>query len=191
VNNSRVQQSAPAIIGSSEVWVRRAIFWGVALVMVVIDQIFKLWVRTNFQVGETQPVIEGWLRWTHSLNTGAAWSMLAGQRWLLVLISIGVSGFILMMAHEFLREPVRRTLPLLGLGMIFGGAIGNLIDRILHGVVTDMIDLDTPIEFLRTFPIFNLADSALTVGVILLAIHFLFVREESPEPKIKDQRSKI
>jgi len=191
VNNGSLQQSAPVVIGSSEAWVRRGIFWGVALVMVVLDQIFKFWVRTNFQIGETQPVIEGWLRWTHSLNTGAAWSMLAGQRWLLVLISIGVSGFILMMAHEFSREPVRRTLPLLGLGLIFGGAIGNLIDRVLHGVVTDMIDLDTPIEFLRTFPIFNLADSALTVGVILLAIHFLFVREESLEPKIKDQRSKI
>lgn len=191
MNNGSLQQSAPVVIDSSEVWVRRAIFWGVALVMVVLDQLFKLWVRTNFQIGESQPVIEGWLSWTHSLNTGAAWSMLAGQRWLLVLISIGVSGFILMMAHEFSREPVRRTLPLLGLGMIFGGAIGNLIDRILHGVVTDMIDLDTPIEFLRTFPIFNLADSALTVGVILLAIYFLFNREEAPDPKIKDQRSKI
>lgn len=191
MNNDGMQQSAPVCIDSSEIWVRRAIFWSVTLVVLALDQLSKLWVRANFHIGETQPVIEGWLRWTHSLNTGAAWSMLAGQRWLLVLISVGVSAFILMMAHEFSREASRRTLPLMGLGLIFGGALGNLIDRVLHGVVTDMIDLDTPVEFLRTFPIFNLADSALTVGVILLAIHFLFVREESPEPKIKDQRSKI
>ena len=191
MNEAHLQQSAPGRIESSEIWVRRAIFWSATLIVLALDQLFKIWVRANFQIGETQPVIEGWLRWTHSLNTGAAWSMLAGQRWLLVLISVGVSAFILMMAHEFSREPVRRTLPLIGLGLIFGGALGNLIDRILHGVVTDMIDLDTPIEFLRTFPIFNLADSALTVGVILLAIYFLFNREEALDPKIQDPRSKI
>lgn len=165
-------------IAPSEVWTRRILFWSVAILVVAIDQLFKVWVRGTLPVGDTQPVIEGWLLWTHSLNTGAAWSMLAGQRWLLILISLGVSAFILRMAHEFSRDTRRQTLPLLALGFIFGGALGNLIDRVFFGVVTDMIDLDTPLEFLRTFPVFNLADSALTVGVILLMLHFLLAREE-------------
>lgn len=174
----------------AEIWVRRSIFWLPVVVVLVLDQLFKLWVRQNFAIGATQSVIDGWLSWTHSLNTGAAWSILAGQRWLLVLVSLGVSAFILKMAHEFSRETSRQTVPLLALGFIFGGALGNLIDRVLHGVVTDMIDLETPIEFLRTFPIFNLADSALTVGVVLLAFYFLFNREDVPEPKPQDVGSK-
>jgi signal peptidase II len=156
----------------------------VAFLAVALDQLSKLWVREYFAVGESQAVISGWLDWTHSQNNGAAWSMLAGQRWFLVLVSIGVAIFIAMMARDFARQTPRQVLPLCALGLIFGGAIGNLIDRIFYGVVTDFIDLGTPIKFIKTFPIFNIADSALTIGVILLALHFLLDREEKPHANV-------
>ena len=179
MSESADMRSVAPVVAASEMWVRRALFWSVAVFVVALDQLVKIWIRAAFPVGATQPLLEGWLRLTHSENTGAAWSMLAGQRWPLVLISVAVSAFILFMAHEFSNEKPRRVLPLVALGFIFGGAIGNLIDRVLFGVVTDMIDLDTPLEFLRTFPIFNLADSALTVGVVLLMLHFVLHRESS------------
>ena len=165
--------------------VRRALplqFTLAAFLIVALDQLSKLWVRENFAVGQSQTVVSGWLDWTHSQNTGAAWSLLAGQRWLLVFASVAVAFFILMMAREFARETPRPTFPLLALGLIFGGAIGNLIDRVFFGVVTDFIDVGTPINFLKTFPIFNIADSALTIGVLLLALHFLLEREPKSQP---------
>jgi signal peptidase II len=152
-----------------------------ALCVVALDQLSKLWVRKSFTLGQSQTVIPGWLDWTHSQNTGAAWSMLAGQRWLLVLVSIGVAILITLMARDFARQTPRRVLPLCALGFIFGGAIGNLIDRVFFGVVTDFVDLGSPIKLIETFPIFNIADSALTVGVILLALHFLIEREDNPK----------
>ena len=152
-------------------------FWLAAFFVVALDQISKVWIRSSFSLGQTQPILENWIRFTHSQNTGAAWGMMSGQRWLLIFVSIGVAGFILYLARDFARESGNRVLPLSALGLIFGGAIGNLIDRILFGVVTDFIDLITPLEFLRTFPIFNIADSALTIGVLLLMLHFLLHRE--------------
>lgn len=152
-----------------------------AILSVALDQLTKIWVRSEILVGASQTVLEGWLRWTHSENSGAAWSMLSGQRWLLVVVTVLVSGFVLFMAREFAREAPHQRLPQLALGLILGGGIGNLVDRVLFGVVTDFIDVLTPLKVLRTFPVFNVADSALTVGVLLLILHFVLDRE--PETK--------
>lgn len=150
--------------------------WLIAALCVLLDQLTKIWVRRELPLGATQTVLEGWLRWTHSENSGAAWSMLAGQRWLLVLLSVVVTGIVVFMAREFARELPERKLPQLALGMVLGGGVGNLIDRALFGVVTDFIDVLTPLRFLRTFPVFNIADSALTIGVFLLMLHFVLDR---------------
>jgi signal peptidase II len=155
----------------------------VASVVVALDQFFKLWIRRTLPPGETIVLLPGWLHLSHSLNSGAAWGMMSGQRWLLVAISLGVSFFIVQLAREY---SARGALALSALGLILGGAIGNLIDRVAFGHVTDMIDLDTPFEILRTFPVFNIADSALTIGVILLILDFLLHRE--PE-KIVNRKS--
>lgn len=156
-------------------------FWFAAVVSLAFDQLTKLWVRRELPLGATQTILDGWLRWAHSENSGAAWSMFSGQRWLLVLASVLVSGFVLFMAHEFAREAPRQKLPQLALGLILGGGIGNLIDRVLFGVVTDFIDLLTPLRFLRTFPVFNVADSALTIGAVLLMVYFLLERGAETE----------
>ena len=98
---------------------------------------------------------------------GAAWGMLAGHRWFLVLVALGVMLVVGYLAREIAP---RSAWACAGLGLILGGAIGNLIDRVLFGSVTDFIDMDTTIQWIREFPVFNLADSALTVGVALLLI---------------------
>jgi signal peptidase II len=167
MRDERVQRAGPLQFGL------------VALVVVVLDQLCKFWIRSTLPAGTTREVLPGWVHLSHSLNDGAAWGMMSGQRWLLILISIGVSIFIIKLAREF---TARGVLALSALGLIFGGAIGNLIDRIAFGHVTDMIDLDTPLEILRTFPVFNIADSALTIGVILLILDFLLRRE--PEKNV-------
>jgi signal peptidase II len=158
-------------------------FLVVAVVVVLLDQLCKLWIRSTLAPGDTIDVLPGWVHLSHSHNTGAAWGMFSGQRWFLILVSVAVSVFIVQLARDF---ATRGVLALSALGLIFGGAIGNLVDRIAFGHVTDMIDVDTSLEFLRTFPVFNIADSALTIGVILLILEFLLHRDA---PEIVNRQS--
>lgn len=149
-----------------------------AIVVVALDQLSKTWIRGNLRVGETSDVWRGVVHLSHVHNYGAAWSMLSGQRWLLILVTIGVVAVLLSIARGLVEKS---ALGAWSIGLILGGALGNLVDRILFGHVTDMIDLDTSVGFLRTFPIFNLADSALTMGVFLLILQTL--KPEKPAPK--------
>ncbi|MBV9470361.1 MAG: signal peptidase II [Abitibacteriaceae bacterium] len=142
-----------------------------AVGVVLADQWSKYWLRGALPLGETRPLVPGWVHLSHFQNHGAAWSMLSGQRLFLVGITLLVIFVVGRMAPEIIQ---RGLLPTLGLGLILGGAVGNLIDRILFASVTDFIDLDTTISWIQTFPVFNLADSALTVGVTLLLINFVF-----------------
>jgi signal peptidase II len=151
-----------------------ALFWALALTVVALDQLVKFWVRATFALGEGQDVLPGWLHWTHVRNQGAAWGMMAGQRFFLIAITLGVLVAVTIIAREI---AARGVLASCGLGLILGGAVGNLIDRVWLGAVTDFIDLDTPLAWLQTFPVFNLADSALTVGVVLLLIDLLLCGE--------------
>jgi signal peptidase II len=150
----------------------------IALVVLLLDQWSKLWIRSNIAPGEQIDVWPGVVHLSHVWNRGAAWGMLSGQR----VVLIGVSILVLCGAASMARDFVRRGwLATAGLGLIIGGAIGNLIDRIFLGHVTDMIDMDTGWQWLRTFPVFNLADSALTLGVCLLLWHFLHGEETTTD----------
>lgn len=149
------------------------IFALVAFATVVADQLAKMWIRSWLPLGSEHEVVPGVFSLSHILNHGAAWGMLSGQRWFLIGITLFVMLVVAQMARELAPES---ALARLGLGLILGGAIGNLIDRIMAGAVTDFIDLGTSIEFIRTFPVFNIADSALTVGVILLIFDILLNR---------------
>ena len=149
------------------------IFALVALATVIADQLSKMWIRSWLPLGDENPILPGLLSLSHLLNHGAAWGMLSGQRWFLIGITLVVMVVVWQMARELAPEsPWARV----GLGLILGGAVGNLIDRVMAGAVTDFIDLGTSIHFIRTFPVFNLADSALTVGVILLILDILLNR---------------
>ena len=121
-------------------------------------------------------LVPGWIHLEHVHNLGAAWGVLSGQRVLLIAFTMVVIGTILVSAREV---ATRGKLAALGFGLILGGAVGNLTDRILLGHVTDFFDLDTPLGVLQTFPVFNVADSALTVGVILMLCSLLFSREKN------------
>ena len=107
-------------------------------------------------------------------NTGAAWGMLSGKTLTLAAVSVVMIGLFFVFNH-FIKN--KNTWYCIALGFILGGAIGNLIDRIWLKYVRDFIFLD----FLPTFPVFNLADSFLCVGAVMLAIFILFMSERKNE----------
>ena len=131
--------------------------WIVALI-VVADQLTKAAVRSHFQPGQSIPLIPSVLHLTYVQNTGAAFGLFRGHPNLFIVLSVFIGAGVML---ELLRRRPR-TWPMdVALSLILGGAMGNLIDRVWFGSVIDFIDL-------RVWPVFNLADSAITVGVILL-----------------------
>ncbi len=126
--------------------------------VIIIDQITKYMVVKNFFLGESIPVIPNIFHWTYILNKGAAFGMLEGSRWLFVVVALAVSSGIWYFRDELGKEPLMVRL---GAALFAGGAVGNLIDRILHGAVIDFFDF-------RIWPIFNVADIAICIGVGLV-----------------------
>lgn len=129
-----------------------------ALLVVLVDQATKYFVVQHFAVGESVPVLENIFHWTFILNRGAAFGMLEGSRWLFVVIALAVIGGVLYLRKEIEQSGV---LACMGAALFTGGAVGNLIDRMLHGVVIDFFDF-------RIWPIFNVADIAICTGVGLI-----------------------
>lgn len=140
---------------------------GLAFLVIALDQTSKWLVLERFSYGERLNLVPGWFDFTLVFNTGAAFSFLAGaggwQRWLFTILGIGAA----LLIHALLRRHSHQTLFASSLALIMGGAIGNVIDRLVHGKVVDFL------LFYRGdwyFPAFNLADSAITVGAALLLI---------------------
>jgi len=137
----------------------------VVLLLVVLDQATKQLAISELVPGVANPVFP-WLNWTLLFNRGAAFSLLADaggwQRLFLVAISIGVAGVITVMLW---RLPAQQKLQSSALVLLLAGALGNLIDRLRFGEVTDFIQVHYAGWY---FPAFNVADSAITVGVIAL-----------------------
>lgn len=157
---------------------RIALFAGIfaALFTVALDQLTKIWIRDAIPLGGRIEAWPGVFHWSHVQNFGAAWGALSGQKALLIFITVAVlAGAI----YNAKRVAQRGFLTALALGFIVGGALGNLYDRLVFGHVTDMIGFDTSLRVLATFPVFNLADAALTLGVILMMIQvFFFERDD-------------
>ncbi|HSV69676.1 MAG TPA: signal peptidase II [Methylibium sp.] len=138
----------------------------IAAIVVVLDQFTKTLILGYFQYGDARHVTS-FFNVVRVHNTGAAFSFLAGgsgwQRWFFVALAIGVSGFIVWM----LRTQGHQRLFAWALALILGGAVGNVIDRLLHGYVVDFLDFHWAG---RHFPAFNVADSAITLGAALLIL---------------------
>ncbi|WP_144461438.1 signal peptidase II [Siminovitchia fortis] len=148
-------------------------YYLIALFVIILDQFTKWTVVRNMEIGESIKIIDHFFYLTSHRNKGAAWGMLEGQMWLFYIITlIVVSGIIYYMQTQAKGKP----LFLISLAFILGGAVGNFIDRLFRKEVVDF--LDTYI-FGYDFPIFNIADSALTIGVILLFIQMF--KEERKE----------
>jgi signal peptidase II len=142
---------------------------GIAVAVVIVDQLTKLWIMTEFALHEQQNIIPGFFNLVHVTNTGAAFGFLAGSKtWLrqafFVTVSV-VALIVIVYAYGHLKKQGR--IFVYALGLIAGGAVGNLIDRLRFGSVVDFLDF-----YLGSYhwPAFNAADSAITVGVSLFML---------------------
>lgn len=131
------------------------LFFLLTVLVVIVDQLTKYYVVTHFYLGESVPVIENVFHWTYILNPGAAFGMLEGSRWFFVLIALAVVSGV-----YYLRKDIMENGPWMkyGTALFVGGAIGNLIDRTKNGLVIDFFDF-------RIWPVFNIADICICVGV--------------------------
>ena len=147
--------------------------------VVVLDQVVKAVVSAYIPLGAVIPAIPGVFHWTHFHNTGAAFSMLQGGRWLFAAVCfIGLAVAVVLVIKKVLTN----RFELWCLAAIFGGGIGNLIDRVRLGYVVDMIE----VEFMN-FAVFNIADAFITCGAIALAVYVLFFeREKKPKEEISN-----
>lgn len=160
-----------------------------AMLALAIDLATKAWVVSNMQPGEIRPVLEGVVQLRYTQNSGAAFGMLQGWAGALSVAAIAIIVAIVLSASKVSGGKVGL---MLGMGLVLGGAIGNLLDRLRLGYVTDFVEatvLRANInDTVYTFPVFNAADSAITVGVFLILAILLFGRQE-PAPAIHDKQS--
>lgn len=135
-------------------------FWLVLLVTLIVDQVSKVVIQRVLAEGESVPVIPNIFHLTYIRNPGAAFGVFAYQTTFFILMTVLVIMFILV---AYRRVPSGRRLVKLSMALIVGGALGNLIDRMRYGLVVDFLDF-------RIWPVFNLADSAIVIGVSLLLL---------------------
>lgn len=138
------------------------VVFSTAVFIVFLDQLTKFLVKSNFSLNESIPVIRNIFHLTYIHNFGAGFGILQEQRIFLIIISLLVAGFVAYYLKKV--KDNEKTLQLL-LGFVLGGTIGNLIDRILYGYVADFLDF-------MVWPVFNIADSFVTIGIIGLVIYF-------------------
>ncbi len=145
---------------------QRWLLLAIVALIVVTDQLSKLWIRSNLLPGESRPVA-GLLQWTYVSNTGSAFGLFTNQTFLLSIVGL-VSLLLILFFYRYF-SPVN-TLALVAITLVFGGAASNLIDRFHLGYVTDFIDVRLWHDF--HWPSFNVADSAITIGAFMLAYFF-------------------
>ncbi|WP_129044942.1 signal peptidase II [Companilactobacillus metriopterae] len=136
------------------------------IILVILDQLLKLYISGNIPLGSFHNFIPGVISIANIRNDGAAWSMLEGQRLFFIVVTLVA---IIVLCYLIYKSKFQDKLYVFSLLLLLSGTIGNGIDRLINSYVTDMFALD----FIN-FPIFNLADSYITVGVILLVCSLLF-----------------
>lgn len=136
--------------------------------LVVFDQFTKFYIDANFELYESVSIIPGFFSFTYTHNTGAAWSILEGKMlffYSISIVALVVMGYFYKQTKEFER------LTRLGLVFMIAGTFGNLIDRICYQYVRDFLDF---IIFGYDFPIFNIADTVLCIGVVLILLEVAY-----------------
>lgn len=141
----------------------------IAILVLSLDQITKQLVKWLLLIGDERIMIHGFFKFVHWQNTGAAWSMFAGKNYVLAVIGV-IALFVLFRSRHHFES--HTTLGQVALGLIFGGIIGNLMDRVFVGHVTDFLYFYVQQRGGREigFPAFNVADSAICIGVGLIFI---------------------
>ncbi|MCA9764982.1 MAG: signal peptidase II [Carnobacterium sp.] len=151
------------------------LYYVLALLIIGIDQFTKYLTVANIDLYEVVEVFPSLLSWMYLQNTGAAWSILEGQMWFFYIVTAIVVVIVVYYLQKYGRQS---RLLSLSLSFVLAGSIGNVIDRIRLGYVVDMIRL----EFID-FPIFNVADMALSVGVGLMIL-YVFLDEQDKKRKL-------
>lgn len=137
---------------------------GIILILTICDQLLKSWVASSIVLGGSKQLIPGIIELTNLRNSGAAWSIFEGQQTFFTIITI----IAIIVISYFIWQYRKNISMLIGLSFIMAGTIGNFIDRLRQGYVVDMFET----TFIN-FPIFNIADMCLTIGVIWLIICIL------------------
>lgn len=141
----------------------RTAFFGIAFILVIFDQITKYFIRQS----STPIKISSFFSLAYRTNSGAIWGRMQGYNWLFGLISIlAIAGII-----YFFNKEELELWPQVFLALILAGALGNLVDRVIFGHVTDFIEFSF-------WPTFNLADSFITAGVLSMAFHLILVKKD-------------
>lgn len=152
-----------------------AIYLIISTVLIGVDQLVKYLTVANIPLGETKDFIPGFLSFTYLRNTGAAWSLLEGKMWFFYIItSIVVIGIL----YVLIKTPPENKWFGFGLSLVLAGAVGNFIDRLRLGFVVDMFQTD-----FMNFPIFNVADMALVVGVICIFVYLVLDEKAARDGK--------
>ncbi|MGQ7382725.1 signal peptidase II [Streptococcus suis] len=133
-----------------------------AAVLIAVDQIVKAWTVANIELDTVEPFLPGFMSLAYLRNYGAAWSILQNQQWFFTIVTIvAVTGLI----WYYVKQIKGNLWTLFSLALMIAGALGNFIDRLRLGYVVDMFHLD-----FISFPVFNVADMCLNVGVGILFI---------------------
>lgn len=144
----------------------------ISIIIILLDQASKLLVKAKFAIGESVSVLGEFLRLTYIENPGMAFGIRFAGRWFFTIFSLIASLILIFYIIKLRRERLMVRFPL---ALILGGAIGNLIDRFLYGQVVDFIEVSVGSY---RWPVFNAADSAVTVGMIMLIALLIFEKEE-------------
>jgi len=155
----------------------RLIYLCLVLAVLVSDRLTKLWIQNHFNLNDSATVIDGFFNITYVRNTGVAFGIFSSISSPVksVLLSVFTAFAAIVVIVYSVRSPVRNRLLQVALALILGGALGNLYDRLAYGYVVDFLEF-----YVRSYhwPSFNVADSAISVGVVLLAIEI--IRNETP-----------
>ena len=146
----------------------------VAVIAICFDQLTKIIIRRTVAISGPIKVIEGWFNITYAKNTGMAFGMLRGWNPVFIIVVFVAIGFIFVYYRQFKASGWMR----ISLGLLLGGALGNLIDRIIFGYVTDFLQFRWWFVHLRWWPSFNIADACVVAGAIMVILG-MFERSKS------------
>jgi signal peptidase II len=176
---------------------RKLGFLFVSLAVLVFDQWTKWLIEVHLPLHSSTPILGGLANFTHVRNTGVAFGLFAAQglssgSWLLTALGLGALAAVCI---YFWRTPTKDRTLLAALALVVGGALGNLLDRLRLGYVVDFVEVYNPHLDLGgtiyTFPVFNVGDSGITIGVILILAGLIFSKDEpetsQQQPTLDDQ----
>ena len=162
-------------------WIKFSVMMAIIVAILVVDLVTKYVFDAKLAGGESVTVIPYLFNFRIVHNYGAAWGMLAGKQVFLIVLTFIFLGIFI---FYYIKEKNKSWLLNVTFGFLFAGCLGNLYDRLIFGYVRDMIEFD----FWKSFPIFNFADVALSVGVVLLVVYLIIYFVQETKAKKVDKR---